>query len=293
MSRPTPPVDDRLLASARLLTDLVTNPLDGGYRAAHERRHGDTRRRWYDRPLVALGCLMVGFVVVVAYVRTNRAAPAAARVHQRLVERVRTAEHSGDALAASLGALQRRLAAAQAQALPAGGTLAARLRSDESAAGELALQGPGLQVTLRDPKQPAAPSSAGRGGTVPIVATNILTDRDVRSVVNELWADGAEAIAVNGVRLTPTSAVRFAGDAVLVDFQPISSPYRIVALGHADALSTRFAESTVAGRYQTRAGVEHFGFSFADSTALRVPAGVAGTPKYATVPSPSPSRRPK
>ena len=56
----------------------------------------------------------------------------------------------------------------------------------------------------------------------------------MRSVVNELWSDGAEAIAVNGIRLTPTSAIRFAGDAVLVDFQPITSPYRIDAIGDAD-----------------------------------------------------------
>ena len=45
-------------------------------------------------------------------------------------------------------------------------------------------------------------------------------------MVNELWADGAQAMSVNDVRLTPTSAIRFAGQAVLVDFQPLLPPVR-------------------------------------------------------------------
>ena len=84
----------------------------------------------------------------------------------------------------------------------------------------------------------------------------------MRSVVNELWRDGAEAIAVNGMRLTPTSAIRFAGDAVLVDFQPIASPYTIEAIGDGRRLATAFAASAVASRYQTLAGVDGIGFAF-------------------------------
>ena len=76
----------------------------------------------------------------------------------------------------------------------------------------------------------------------------------MRSVVNELWHDGAEAISVNDVRLTPTTAIRFAGEAVLVDFQPITSPYTIRAIGDRHVLETGFVDSAVASRYQTLAG---------------------------------------
>jgi uncharacterized protein YlxW (UPF0749 family) len=137
---------------------------------------------------------------------------------------------------------------------------------------------------LREPAAKTASPVPGRGGTTPIEATNILTDRDVRSVVNELWHDGAEAISVNNVRLTPTSAIRFAGEAVLVDFQPITSPYEIRALGNSDDLSTNFAESSVASRYQTLIGVEGIGFSFTESGHLTLPASEPVTPRYATVP---------
>src|SRR5206468_3747517 len=100
----------------------------------------------------------------------------------------------------------------------------------------VAVKGPGLEVVLRDPPVRSTSASAGRAGSVPINAGHILTDRDVRSVVNQLWANGAEAISVNGIRLTPTSAIRFAGQAVLVDFQPITSPYTVRAIGNADGL---------------------------------------------------------
>jgi uncharacterized protein YlxW (UPF0749 family) len=69
---------------------------------------------------------------------------------------------------------------------------------------------------------------------------------------------------------------------VLVDFQPISSPYRVEAIGDADALSTNFAQSSVASRYQTLAGVDGIGFSFDESDHLKLPASAAVTLRYAT-----------
>jgi uncharacterized protein YlxW (UPF0749 family) len=136
-------------------------------------------------------------------------------------------------------------------------------------------------VTLREPAPSTASSPPARAGTEPIGQTNILTDRDIRSVVNELWHDGAEAVAVNGIRLTPTSAIRFAGQAILVDFQSIASPYTISAIGNPDQLITRFAESDVASRYKTLAGVDGIGFTFSTSADLTLPAGALGTVRYA------------
>ena len=289
-----PPVerpDDRNLMSARLLVDLVTNTLDPGYAAAAARRGPDAPRRWYDRPAVAVGFLLIGFILVVAYVHTHRGAPDAQKVHNTLVDRVRTAQRGADDQAKQLDRLEAQLSSERDKALPASGALAQQLTRDQLAAGQVAVRGPGLTVTLKEPPTPTSSAQAGRGGTTSIGQTNILTDRDVRSVVNELWADGAEAISVNGVRLTPTSAIRFAGQAVLVDFQPITSPYKIRAIGNADDLSTNFAQSAVASRYQTLIGVNHIGFSFTESSHLTLPASAAITPKYATAdPSPAPSR---
>ncbi len=267
--------------SAQLLIDLVADTLDPGYRAAAAHHGPNGARRWWDRPAVALGCLLIGFVIVVAYEHTHRSAPETQRVHNSLVARVRTAQSRADDLAGQLSRAERSLSSAQNRVLPSAGAASRARQLAQLAAGEIAVRGPGLTVTLREPKAARTTASNGRVGSVPLTATSVLTDRDVRSVVNELWADGAEAIAVDGIRLTPTSAIRFAGEAVLVDFQPITSPYRIDAVGDADALSTTFAQSDVASRYQTLVSADGIGFSFDTRSHVDLPAAVPGTLRYA------------
>lgn len=270
--------------STQLLVELIMNPRDPGYEEAARRRGQSPARRWYDTPAVIAGSLLIGFLLVVAYLHAHRDAPQAAKLHDSLVLRVRDAQRQDATLATTLRGLNGRLSALRDQSLRNSGGVGAQLGRSQLVAGQVAVTGPGLVVTLSEPPAATPSSPAGRGGSTPITATNILTDRDVRSVVNELWADGAEAISVNGVRLTPTSAVRFAGQAVLVDFQPISSPYTITAIGNADDLATGFASSPAASRYQTLAGVEHIGFSFRENSKLSLPASAPVTPRYAHVP---------
>lgn len=292
MTAPEPPEHPHASPAQRartpaLLVELVNEHLDPGYAAAARRRGADRRARWYDRPAVVLGCLLAGFVLVVGYLHAHRSAPGEARAHDALVKRVRAAQAVASGLASQLSGVQTSLARAQDSALPAAG--AAGVQRDRVALGEVPVTGPGMTVTLGEPKAVSS-RSAGRGGSIPIAATNILTDRDVRSVVNELWADGAEAISVNDIRLTSTTAIRFAGEAVLVDFQPITSPYRIRAVGNADALSTAFASSDVAARYHTLASADGITFSFATDDHLNLPAAAPALPSYAT-PVPSGSAR--
>jgi uncharacterized protein YlxW (UPF0749 family) len=273
------------------LVELVTNPRELGYEQAAARRGPNPPRRWYDRPAVVAGALVAGFVLAVAYVHTHRAAPEAAKVHDSLVNRVRTLQRTDDTLQQRLDGLTAQLGALRASALPSSGALAQQLQRAEVLSGQVAVTGPGLTVTLSEPPAPSPTGVPGRNGSVPITATHILTDRDLRSVVNELWSDGAEAIAVNGIRLTPTSAIRFAGQAVLVDLEPISPPYRIAAIGDPNTLVTAFAASEVASRYNTLESAEGIGFSFAEKSRLTMSANAPAALRYAHV-SPPPSPRP-
>jgi uncharacterized protein YlxW (UPF0749 family) len=122
-------------------------------------------------------------------------------------------------------------------------------------------------------------------------------DGDLQLVVNALWAAGAEAISINGQRLGPTSAIRFAGEAVLVDFRPVTNPYEVSAIGDPDALSTKFLASPEVGALAVIS--ESFGlrFEFAKENELSLPA--ASTPELhsarpltpdraASTPDPSP-----
>jgi uncharacterized protein YlxW (UPF0749 family) len=282
MSVPPRPV------STQQLVDLVLDPRDPGYEAAAERHGGTPARHWYDSTLVTVGCLVVGFLLALAWVHTHRGAPAAAKVHDRLVGQVRAAERTATDLTRTEARVTTELDNLRNAALSGSSQLVGQLRTAQLSAGAVATKGPGIEVRLAEPTVPAQPSGEpGRAGRTPVTTSHILIDRDVRSVVNQLWASGAEAIAVNGIRLTPASAIRFAGDAVLVDFQPIASPYVVDAIGNPDALVTGFAASDVASRYQTLASARGIGFSFAEKSKLTMPGSPVPGLRYAR---PGPTR---
>ncbi len=94
-------------------------------------------------------------------------------------------------------------------------------------AGLTAVEGPGVVVTLKDDPKAA---SSGIGGD------DIIHDTDVLRVVNELWASGAEAIAVNKIRIVASSSFRCVGPVIHVDHVPISSPVRIQAIGESETI---------------------------------------------------------
>jgi uncharacterized protein YlxW (UPF0749 family) len=266
------------------LVDLVLDPRDPGYEAAAERHGGKPPKRWYDEPLVAAGALAVGLVLAISWVHTNRGAPQEAKAHDQLVSQVRTAETTAGDLTRTETALTNQLNAIRSAALSGSSQLVRTIERRQLLAGVAAAKGPGLEVTLAEPTVSSAPTdAAGRATRGPMTTSHILIDRDVRSVVNQLWSDGAEAIAVNGIRLTPTSAIRFAGDAVLVDFQPIASPYVIDAIGSPDGLITGFAASDVASRYQTMASARGIGFDFEQKDELTLPGSPGSALRYARV----------
>jgi uncharacterized protein YlxW (UPF0749 family) len=106
-------------------------------------------------------------------------------------------------------------------------------------------------------------------------------DRDLQTVVNGLWAAGAEAVAVNGQRLTARSAIRYAGQAILVDFRPLVPPYVVQAVGEAGGLQTRFAAGA-AGAY-LQALRDNYGVQAAivPSANLELPGAGGSTTQFA------------
>ncbi|MDX6362267.1 MAG: hypothetical protein QOC85_1270, partial [Streptomyces sp.] len=104
--------------------------------------------------------------------------------------------------------------------------------------------GPGVKLVVNDAKE--ASSGGGDGDpreTTDFSDTGRVRDRDMQRVVNGLWQSGAEAISINGQRLTALSAIRAAGDAILVDNRPLVPPYTVLAVGDGKRLSTKFQDS--------------------------------------------------
>ncbi len=61
---------------------------------------------------------------------------------------------------------------------------------------------------------------------------------DLLKIVNELRTGGAEAVAVNGHRLTETSEIVTAGQHIVINKVPVKGPYVIHAIGPADEMKT-------------------------------------------------------
>ena len=133
--------------------------------------------------------------------------------------------------------------------------LFAQLQRDAVAAGVVPVTGPGVRVVLTDgvPDPNAASDDASA----------YVLDIDLQVLVNGLWAAGAEAVAVNGERITSTTAIRSAGAAVLVDSTALSSPYTVEAIGDAVAMQTALAR-TSAGQHL--ASLSQYGIDVAMSS---------------------------
>lgn len=267
-----------------LLRALTANPLDvdalRGTDGAHEESAPpDTR---LTRTLTVLAAIVLGFAVAVSVMNLRADATAEDSPRALLEDQVRESRTLADDLEAEHEQLESEVAGQQGTVLEgadAGG--ADRLAAYEGAASVVALSGPGVVLTLDDSSAlPAAPGVSE--GTV-----NRVTDEDLQIAVNGLWAAGAEAIAVNGQRLASTSAIRTAGSAVLVDFRPLSPPYRITALGDAPQLRDQ-VEADQAGEYlaelSSRYGIVS---SWESEEELEVPARSVGTLREASVPDPA------
>ena len=128
-------------------------------------------------------------------------------------------------------------------------------------AGTVPLQGRGIVVQLSpSDRQPPSPEEAG---------AYAIHDTDVQLVVNALWAAGAEAVAVNDSRLVATTPIRAAGDTIVVNFRPLSPPFKVAAIG---ADRTRFEASDIAKRFRRWTNLFGLGFSIKTSDKVQVPA---------------------
>ena len=266
-TEPSPPrTEDKNLVATAMLNDLLNNALDPGYRA---RSLGTQKRHWWERPLVLLVCLAAGLLLVTAYQQNHRSAPARETARQDLETRIRNLQSEGANMDAEAKRLAADVASLRDQQLPAGDGGA--LRNLEVAAGSVAIRGPGVSIEVGEPAVPSSSASSGRTGTAAQPHDSVLRDRDIRAIVNQLWTTGAEAIAVNGIRLTATSAIRFAGESILVDFQTLSSPYTVEAVGDRDRMLLGFADSATARKFKTEEAVYGISFAFSGKSKLTLP----------------------
>ncbi|WP_315004251.1 DUF881 domain-containing protein [uncultured Selenomonas sp.] len=170
--------------------------------------------------LIALVCVLIGFMVAVQF-RTAQDAKGSLS-QQRIEEisdRLLQTEHERDELSEELHKMQTAAASTDNQ-------------QDKDLlryrAALVPLEGEGVIVRMDDSTKPA---KAGENPNL-----YVIHDDDLLRVVNELRAAGAEAIAINGQRLTGTSEIRCAGPTLSVNNVRSSAPFEIRAIGDKKSL---------------------------------------------------------
>ena len=131
--------------------------------------------------------------------------------------------------------------------------------------------GPGLTITVTDPGMSKDLSDVSKQRVEG--SQQVILDRDLQLVVNSLWVSGAEAISVGGVRIGPNVTIRQAGGGILVDNQPISSPYAILAVGPPHAMQDVFDRSPGLQRLRLLETSYGVGVSVSAGDGLALPAG--------------------
>ncbi|WP_251150959.1 DUF881 domain-containing protein [Cellulosimicrobium sp. Marseille-Q4280] len=225
----TGPVD----ASMTLLNEVMHRPLDPGYAAAAARRarDGDAPRGRGRTVLLVVLAVVLGLVTTAATLDLRAPQPAVIEARATLEQEITDRQADADALATRSNEVSAEIEALQDEAL--GGLsddVLADLQREGATTGSQAVEGPGVVVTLDD--------ASGGLGADDTTSANLVQDSDLQRVVNALWSGGAEAVAINDQRLTGLSAIRSAGDAILVDLQPLVPPYHVEAVGDADAMRT-------------------------------------------------------
>ena len=66
----------------------------------------------------------------------------------------------------------------------------------------------------------------------------VIHDSDILLVINELRAAGAEAISVNGQRITSTTEIRCVGPVIQINGIRLTAPFEISAIGSPDTLAS-------------------------------------------------------
>lgn len=254
----------RVDGSMSLLVDMMTNTLDASYADAAARRTaravsagsaagdgtapgGPSLR---SRVTAVVLLLALGLVTGTAAAQVRKRDAAGSTLRAQLAGDVQRRTADSDDLAAQAARLRQEVTAQQDAVLRsngAGAVVAKDLAALQLAVGVGPVVGPGLVVRLDDA---AAGTSDGvdRGGQV---NAGRVQDRDLQDAVNGLWAAGAEAVAINGLRLSSLTAIRSAGEAILVDYRPISPPYTLRAIGNAGTLEAAFADGAAGRRLST------------------------------------------
>ena len=201
-----------------ILEEITSTALEPDYQNHRPRKLSNSIRH---QVVAAIGLLVVGFLVsnTISLGLLNKEfnASASKGTREKLVAQIEKALIYNDDLTVQVRDLTKSIngnASKKLAMTKQGKDLNGKIESLAPIAGEMSIIGNGVRISMSQ-----------NNNETPIM------DSDLQFVVNELWASGAEAISISNIRLTATSSIRHAGNAVLIDYRPVSSPYVLDVIG--------------------------------------------------------------
>ena len=212
---------------------------------------------------LSVALLVLGFLIAAQLAAEGPRVRYTTQERSPLVEAAVGLQDQQDALKARILALRSRIGTLEAQGPGSAASLKdlyAQLEQARIGAGLIALQGRGVVFKLEDGNQPGAGSEA------------LVSAHDLRVLVQELWLGGAEAIAINGERITATTAILDIGGSILVNSAYLAAPYRVSAIGPDDMYARLQASASFRGFVVDRVQMVGLGLSVAELSDVNVPA---------------------
>lgn len=204
-----------------------------------------------------------------------------------LLETARELQAQQDDLKVQILTLRERIQTIERQGEGSAGLVSqlnAQLEQARIAAGLIPLIGTGIVLQLEDSQEPVPQDGSA--------SDYLVGSRDIRTVVDELWGAGAEAIAVNGERITPATAIIDIGSSLLVNSAYLAPPYQVTALGPRDLYERLSQSPGFTDFVRSRAEAYGIRLSFAEPDSVDMPAFVGTVTLRYSRPLPSPSAGP-
>jgi uncharacterized protein YlxW (UPF0749 family) len=263
MPDPAPPSQLPERVTMPLLTLITQQSLDEDYHHVAERRSPQAPRPSHGRPhrTAAVVIAVFGLLVTIAAVQTSRNASVNDASRVTLVQQITAERDRVSNLQDQIVRLRERNVGLQErldQMTSTAQTTVARMRRLETNTGFVAVSGPGVRATVDDAPN-GDPAQAVR-------------DEDLALLVDGLWSAGAEAIAINGQRLTTLSAIRNSGPAIHVNGRPLAPPYTVLAIGDTRTLQADLLDSTHGSEFYSLARQLQFVFELRNEDSMSLPA---------------------
>jgi uncharacterized protein YlxW (UPF0749 family) len=259
--RPDQQLPDRV--TMPLLSLITQQSLDEDYLHVAERRAAGASEPARGRPhrIAAVVIVVFGILVTTAAVQTSRNAGVDSAGRATLISQIVDERTSVSDMQDDIVRLRERnvgLSSRLSQLTLTEQASASRLHRLEAVTGFVPVTGEGVKIVVDD-----APNGD---------ETQSVRDEDLAILVDGLWNAGAEAIAINGQRLTVLSAIRNVNVAIHVNSRPLSPPYTVLAIGDTQTLQANLLSSTHGQEWFSLVDQLGFVFDMQNEESLSLPA---------------------